>query len=434
LAALRQVHPPRKNRYLFNVDIAFIVNQFPSVSQTFVLNQIVGLIERGHHVDVYTWSRGNSDFVHSDVARWNLLDRTYQLQTPRNRWLRFAKGIEIFTKQLGKKPGAALRSLNVFQYGRRALSLSLLFETAPFFRNYDVVHCQFGKNGQFGAILKQIGLQKKLVVTFHGYDIREGVAAGAQMYKDLWEEADCVIAISKYNQEKLLRFGALPEKIVLHPVGIDCRRFPYRPASLKNGGPIKLLSIGRLVKEKGFESGIRAFHRLLQKKPELAIRYDIIGEGCLRNSLAALIDELGLKQQVRLLGAREQERIVPALQAADIFFAPSLAEVLPVALMEAHAVGLPIVATRVGSVDQIVIENRSGYLVPPGDVCALSQRLEALIDHPEEWESMGRAGRQHVEQCYDIDRLNDRLVKIYQQLLDGQLPSVSAQLPVAHSA
>jgi colanic acid/amylovoran biosynthesis glycosyltransferase len=121
---------------------------------------------------------------------------------------------------------------------------------------------------------------------------------------------------------------------------------------------------------------------------------------------------------VRLLGAKSQDEVIGELRRSDILLAPSLAEALPVSLMEAHAMGLPVVATRVGSVDQIVREGCSGFLVEPGDAAALCRPLADLIRHPELRSEMGRRGRRHIERHYDIERLNDRLVEIYRELLE----------------
>jgi colanic acid/amylovoran biosynthesis glycosyltransferase len=399
------------------MDIAFIVDEFPSISETFVLNQITGLLERGHDVDVYAHSLGAIDLYHPDVRRYGLLQRTHFLACPANRWTRALTGAELCVKQMRRNARAVLGSLNIFRYGRGASSLTLLFQTAPFFRNYDIVHCQFGHNGKLGAILKRLGLQKRLVVTFHGHDIRAAVESGGALYGELWDEADCLIAISKYNHDHLLRFGGDPKKIVYHPVGIDCKRFSYQLPSTDPGRPIRLLSVARLVEEKGLEFGIRALHRLMKETAHLQIRYDIIGEGPLRGHLQQLLRELGLVRQVRLLGAKMQGEVIQALLESDILLAPSLAEALPVSLMEAHAVGLPVVATQVGSVDQIVQHGKSGLLAPPGDVPALCRHLSDLIQHPEMRAEMGRCGRGHVEQHFDIDRLNDRLVNLYENLL-----------------
>jgi colanic acid/amylovoran biosynthesis glycosyltransferase len=401
------------------MNIAFIVDEFPSISQTFVLNQITGLLDRGHQVDVFTREiRSDKEQQHPDIDRYRLLDRTYHLGCPIGRWSRVTQGADLCLRRMRANPAAVLGALNVFRYGRCASSLTLLFQTAPFFRRYDIVHCQFGHNGRLGAILKELGLQKKLVVTFHGYDIRAGLASGGAVYGDLWDEVDCLIAISKYNHDHLLRFGGDPEKIVYHPVGIDCKRFNYKCTAGRRGDHrIRLLSVARLVKEKGLESGIRALQQLTQDAPEISFRYDIIGEGPLRARLHQLIDELSLGSCVHLLGAKSQDEVIEALHGSDILLAPSLAEALPVSLMEAHAVGLPVLATRVGSVDQIVQDGISGYIVPPGDVNALCRRLRDIIEQPEKRAEMGWRGRRHVEQHFDIDRLNDRLVNLYAGLL-----------------
>jgi len=399
------------------MNIAFIVDEFPSISQTFVLNQITGLLERGHQVDVYAHQVNTGTRQHPDVGRYRLLERTHGLSCPRDRWTRVMRGADLCARRMGSNAKAVLGSLNVFRYGRGASSLTLLFQTAPFFRHFDIVHCQFGHNGQLGAVLKRLGLQKRLVVTFHGYDVRAAVASGGALYGELWNEADRLIAISKYNHDHLLRFGGDPEKIVYHPVGIDCRRFAYQAPAGDGCRPIRLLSVARLVEEKGLEFGIRAVRSLMTERPEASIEYDIVGEGPLRESLQRLIDQLGLAARVRLFGARSQDEVIEELRRADVLLAPSIAEALPVSLMEAHAVGLPVVATRVGSVDQIVQEGRSGFLVPPGDAAALCRPLEELIRNPALRARMGRSGRRHVERHYDIERLNDRLVHIYQELL-----------------
>ncbi len=409
--------PRRSGEIISDMNIAFIVDEFPSISQTFVLNQITGLIERGHQVDVYAHQVNAEAQQHPDVRRYRLLERTHRLACPLNRWTRLVRGANLGVRRMRSNARAVLGSLNVFRYGRGASSLTLLFHTAPFFRHYDIVHCQFGHNGQLGAALKRLGLQKKLVVTFHGYDIRAAVDSGGALYGELWDEADCLIAISKYNHDHLLRFGGDPEKIVYHPVGIDCRRFGYAPPNRNGRQSIRLLSVARLVEEKGLEFGIRALRMLMMERAAEPIHYDIIGEGPLHQRLQQLIGELGMESRVRLLGVKSQDEVIRELRQADILLAPSLAEALPVSLMEAHAVGLPVVATRVGSVDQIVEQGRSGFLVPPGDVAALCRRLTELVQHPQRRAEMGRCGRRHVEQHYEIDRLNDRLVNIYEDLL-----------------
>jgi glycosyltransferase involved in cell wall biosynthesis len=104
---------------------------------------------------------------------------------------------------------------------------------------------------------------------------------------------------------------------------------------------------------------------------------------------------------------------------ADLYLMPSIAEALPVALMEAHAAGLPCIATCVGSTDEILLDGRSGFLVAPQDASALTDKLEYLVENQQLWPEMGRVGRKHVEDNYDINVLNRELESIFERLLEG---------------
>lgn len=133
--------------------------------------------------------------------------------------------------------------------------------------------------------------------------------------------------------------------------------------------------------------------------------------------LKHIVNKMMLNNVVHFLGPKAQEEIIDLLQQSHIFLCPSIAEALPVSIMEAQAVGLPVIATNVGSVSQMVLDGKCGFLVPARDVDSLTERLVYLIDHPEIWNQMGRHGRNIVEEYFDINKLNDRLVLIYEQLL-----------------
>jgi colanic acid/amylovoran biosynthesis glycosyltransferase len=158
--------------------IAFIVGEFPLLSETFILNQITGLFDRGHEVDIFTRIRANQTIVHADVERYNLLDRTFYCGTtermPANKLLRLVKAIGLVTTHSCRKPMPLVKSLNVLKFGKRAVSLRILYKTIPFLDKgpYDIVHCHFGPNGNLGALLKDVGaIQSKVITTFHGSDI-----------------------------------------------------------------------------------------------------------------------------------------------------------------------------------------------------------------------------------------------------------------------
>lgn len=216
----------------------------------------------------------------------------------------------------------------------------------------------------------------------------------------------------------MIAFGAPVDKIQDHPVGIDLERFPFIIRTPPAQGPIKILTVSRLVKEKGLGLGLEAIHQLVYERSLTNIEYNILGDGPLRDELQHLAHKLEIKNKVHFLGSQTQEGVIRILRDSHIFFLPSIAEALPVVLMEAQATGLPVLATDVGSVRQVMVDGKSGYIVPSEDVMAMCDKLESLLRNPQSWPLMGEAGRQHTEERYDIKKLNKRLVQICEGLLE----------------
>ena len=225
-------------------------------------------------------------------------------------------------------------------------------------------------------------------------------------------------------RDQLIDLGCSADKVVVHHMGVDCRRFDFAPPHLPTENRVRVVALGRLVEKKGVEFGIQAIKKVQNMGKDVS--FDIIGDGPLKPALQQEIDRLGLSKSVKLLGRMRQEQVIARLTDAHLMLVPSVTtsdgdqEGLPVVIMEAMARGLPVVATRHTGIPEIVLDGKSGYLVPERDVDALADKLAQLIDHPETWESMGRAGRALVEEQFDIDKLNDRLVEIYQRLIDGE--------------
>lgn len=404
--------------------IAFIVDVFPTLSETFILNQITGLLDLGHELDIYAYHKGVAPKVHDEVKLYDLLNRSYTPDISAIRsWPRL-KAIWLIGTNFHKNPAAVLKSLNALRYSRDALRLRLLPICFQHFNrnSYDIIHCHYGPNGNLGVLLKELGgIKGKVVTMFHGYDIRLALVYGASIYAHLQNKGDCFLSISKYSRLQLEKFGFDSRKVVDQPVGIDLNKFPLRQDEqnipLNHEGGIKILTVARLVKEKGIEYGITSIHKLVKSNSKVKVRYSIIGEGILKEQLKKLVARLNLVDVVEFLGAMSHVHISKQMRDAHIFLIPSVAEVLPVTLMEAQAVGLPVVATDVGGIDEIVSDGKSGFLVPPHNAGALATKLEYLISHPEIWLEMGRCGRKIVEERYDIEKLNQRLVNIYNALL-----------------
>ncbi len=402
--------------------IAFIVGEFPAISQTFILNQITGLLDKGHDVTIFAKCFSRNSEVHGDVIKYDLLSKVnYFIDFPENKFKRILNGIYLFIRGILKNPTITLNSLNVFKYKQDASSLKLLYLVTPFLgRRFDILQCHFGNIGIIGAKLKQLGVKGKLVTMFHGNDIRAGLKEGSGIYKELADKGDCFLAISDYNYKNLIKFGVDGKKIIYHPVGINLNMFKFKEEQdFKKGknSVTVIITVARLVKEKGLEYGIRAISKLLEIKPKINLKYYVVGSGSLEKELKKIIIDLNLETVVELLGEMQQEKVIKKMEESDIFLLPSIDEALPVVLMEAQAIGLPVIATFVGSVDQVVLNEKSGFLVPVGDTNSMAERIGYLINNPKVCLEMGRIGRQFVEEKYDIRKLNAKLIRVYEGLI-----------------
>jgi colanic acid/amylovoran biosynthesis glycosyltransferase len=406
--------------------IAFFVSEFPSLSQTFVLNQITGLLERGHDVDIFSRRRGNDSTIHEDVNKYGLLERThYFLKIPKNRLIRTARAITIIGKYLPKNAAFILNSLNFYKHGKSSVSLSLLFQTIPFLEKntFDIIHCHFGPNGNIAVMLREAGvISGKIVTVFHGYDLTSYLAKTNQhVYKKLFQQGDLFQPISKRWERKLIDLGCDKNKIAVHRMGIDFDKIKFETRSINENKCIKILSVARLVEKKGIEFGIHAISKVTKNFPN--VKYIIVGDGPLKDELQNLINRLELSERVILLGWKNQEETFEIMQKSDIFIAPSITsqtgdqEGIPVVLMEAMAHGLPVVSTYHSGIPELVINNKTGLLVNEKDWEGIAQKIEFLLTNPQQSKQFGNEGRRMVAAEYDIRILDNNLVKNFHSLL-----------------
>jgi colanic acid/amylovoran biosynthesis glycosyltransferase len=395
--------------------IAFLVGEFPALSETFILNQITSLMERGHDVSIFAEREPSQSTVHSDVVRFQLDQRT--------RYERLPDGVleRIWRLPLVYKwdrPSA--RALNVVAYGGEAACLRLawgahLFHGSP---AYDIVQCHFGALGVKAARLQAIGAMRgKIVTAFHGQDVvNYPKQFRGNVYAPLFQRGDLFLPISDRWNGALIAMGCPEDRIRVHRMGVDLRRFPPRQPAVRS--PLRIVTVARLVEKKGIDDAIVALSQV-----NVPFEYEIAGDGPLRGALERLARERAPGKHIRFLGARTHDEIAALLQSADLFLAPSVTgtdgdvEGIPVSIMEAMACGVPVISTLHSGIPELVAHGVSGCLVAEHDVRALSSAVSALAGDPALRARMGAAGRASVEAEYDIARLTDRLVDMYRQLL-----------------
>lgn len=404
--------------------ITYLLDRFPALSETFVLDQVAGMVQRDQTVTVLARTGEEADRVHPAVSRHDLRTKTTHLEVPSSWWRRLGRALRLFGGADAAARDRLLGSLNAASFGREALSLKLFYAARAFLETgpFDVVHAHFGPVGRLGAHLKTIGaFDAPLVTTFHGQDIRRGLEEGGGIYRDLFDVGDLFLAVSEYNRRHLEDFGAPPERIRRHTYGVDLDRFkPPGGTADDPSGDVKVLTVARLVAVKGLFEGLEAI-RGLADQLDRTIHYTIVGGGPLEDDLRDHSRKLGLEGLVTFTGARGREGVRASLREHDVFFLPSRAEALPVSLLEAMACGRPAVATDVGSVREAIEDAVNGFVVPPRDPEAMADALRRLCEDPERRRTMGSRARSYVEEHHDLAALNDRLLERYRDLVGGAL-------------
>lgn len=403
--------------------IAVLVRRFPELSETFILNQITGLLDQGVDLEVFAWTPGDSEAVHPDVSAYALLGRTRYIHPRGSRLSRLGRTLSrLASSGAWRSPGFLRRSMDRRHRGGAGDSLFLLHAGAAFLRGepHDLVHCQFGRLGLTALALREVGaLPGRIVVSFRGSDLSRH--RDTEGYDELFQVGNLFLPVCGAFRDRLISMGCDPGKIQVHHSGIDLRRFTWTPRYRQPGRPFRILSIARLVEKKGVEYGIRAVAELHRAGRE--VEYAIIGEGPLDRELRALVRELEIADRVRFLGPLDHDEVVSHLGEAHVLVAPSVTaasgdqEGIPNVLKEAMATGIPVVSTLHSGIPELVEDGVSGFLVEERNAPALEKRLAHLMDHPELWESMGRAGRERVEAEYDSVLLNRKLEGFYRGLL-----------------
>ncbi|WP_338788140.1 glycosyltransferase [Metabacillus sp. FJAT-53654] len=401
--------------------ILFIVGEFPKLSETFVLNQITGLIDRGHSVSILANKAPQEIKKHNDIIKYKLNDNTIYYNVPSSFIKRLMVFVIKFTKYFPKQPLKILNSLNFLKYGKEALSLRLFYSTIALLNqknSYDIINCHFGPNGILGAFLKDIGiLNGKVFTTFHGNDMTTYLKDnGEKSYQKLFEKGDIFLPISNFWKEKLIRLGCNSEKIKVHRMGVNFEKFPY-VKRVPKGEAIKIVSVARLVEKKGIEYSIRAISDLLKKG--FKINYYIVGDGPLKEELASLIDSCEANGNINLMGWKRQEEIIEIMRDSDLVLVPSVTskdgdmEGIPVVIMESMAMGIPVLSTYHSGIPELITDGLNGFLVEEKNIEELKDKLEYIMNNNNLLTDISKEGRKRIEEEFNVLKLNDSLEKLF---------------------
>jgi len=287
----------------------------------------------------------------------------------------------------------------------------------------EIIHAHSYEASVWGRLLGLCAPESGVLVHVHSSRfVRNHSRLRVLTDRVLFHRADRVLVLNASQRDFLRkRIGLGPEVIETVPNGIDASAFARpdefaRAASSSRPGDAVLrsvVSVASLTDVKNHATLLRAWVAVRAEFPD--VRLVLVGDGPLRAELEAQCVSLGIAESVEFAGA--QMEIRPYLWNADLFVLPSRNEALPLSVLEAMAAGLPLVATSVGAIPDIVQAPLCGLVVPPGDIARLSAAILGILRDPQAARRMGAAGAAEVRQRYSLDRCVDRIEEIYAAIL-----------------
>lgn len=403
--------------------VAYVMSRFPKLTETFVLFEMLAVERQGVTIDLFPLLRERSTTVHLEAVplvrrarflpflSWSIIRS--QAWFLRHRPRRYLRTVGEVVRGTWRSPNFFIGGLGILP---KVAHAARLMRAA----GVDHVHCHFANHPALAGYIinRLVGLPYSF--TAHGSDLH----VDRHMLCQKVAAAQFVVAVSEDNRRVILDTcpSAGGRVRVIH-CGVDTSVF--RPVDGRapgsgtpaGGGPLDVLSIGTLHEVKGQTVLVEAC-RLLAARG-IAIRVRLVGEGPDRSMLEERIAAAGLGPQIQLLGTRTRAEIAALLASTDVVVAPSVPtrqgkrEGIPVVLMEAMASGVPVVASRLSGIPELVADGQNGRLVPPGDPMALADALGELAADPALRERLGRAGRATVLGAFDVDTNAARLIEAF---------------------
>lgn len=397
--------------------IAFVVNAFPVLSETFIFNKIRAFVERGHDVFVFAGAnRAHSQFYENRSA-W-----TAKVTIDRNGVDRRAPMRSIFAAVLHvlRAPRVAFA---LFRRARRCYSPARAFRAwvraLPFeTRRLDIVHFEFsGLAVVYEDVLPLLSCP--VVVSCRGTaeqvtplvdQVRRAALAR------VFDRATRVHCVSENMVRTATRWGLDPARAFVNRPAIDPRDFTRRstPAPSET---LRLVSVGRVHWDKGF---VYALIAVAQAHAQgIAVHYTIVGDGPDRTHLVYTADSLGIASIVRFAGALPSLEVRATLEASDVFLLPTVREGISNACIEAMALGMPVVSTTTGGMAELVQDGMSGVLVPPRDPGAMAAAIVRLFHSPAERAALARGAQLRVTEAFTIERQIAVFEREYQAMVES---------------
>jgi colanic acid/amylovoran biosynthesis glycosyltransferase len=402
--------------------IGYLASHYPAVSHRFLLREVQALRRCGVEVETFSIHRTPTSELLAESDREEG-GRTYSVFPPRAFDLlrSHVSGLLRAPCRYMDTLGFALRRANPGIRGRlRGLfyfAESMVIWDAARRRHVRHIHASFADSASDVALLvvRFGGERWSWSLAIHGPVEFENL--GLNRLAEKVNSACFTVAISDFGRSQLMTLAAEERWKDIHVVhcGIDPAECISEPIPGNSGEP-EILCVGRLVQRKGQSLLIKACAALLER--DLPVRLTLIGDGPKRAELEALAEKIGVRDRVRFAGSIGHDHILPMFRAADICCLPSFSEGVPVVLMEAMVHSVPVVATQVMGIPELVENGHTGLLVAPGRVDVLVDALAFLLQDSELRERLGTSGRKKVLAEFDVNESARQLRAVLIETLD----------------
>ncbi len=401
--------------------IAYLLSRYPAVSHTFFLNEVLGLRALGMQIE--TASVNLPDRPHaalSDVERAEAAQTLYLKGGGRLRAALGVLGIAL------RHPGVLLRGIRALLRIQRLtlagralwfayLAEALLLGSWMRRRQLKHLHVHFGGAVASVGMLTSIAWRLPYSLTIHGPEELQNT----QSYhlRDKLQQASFVVCISDFCRSQLMQITPVSawSKFTVVRLGVTPALLHQRSLPRSTAPTVHLLCVGRLVPEKGQHLLLRATAALVQRGFQL--RLTLAGDGTDRRALQTEAVELGLTEVVTFTGATPHAKALQLCAQADIFVLASFAEGIPVALMEAMAIGVPCVSTFVAGIPELIRDGQDGLLVPPANLHALTDALATLARNATLRQTLGDSARERVRSLYNLATNQAELATLFAEKL-----------------
>lgn len=394
--------------------LAYLTSQYPATSHTFISREVAAMRRLGVKVDTFSIRRPSSAELHDPLIEAEASTTFYVLGQRATRF--FAAHV----RSLLSGPSVYLRTLIVALHHRPpglkglALSLAHFIEACLLAcelkrRGVTHLHNHFANSAATVGYLASRLLRMRWSFTIHGIsetDYPAGLLLGRKI-----EAADLVICVSYFGCAQAMRLVAPEYWHKLHVVHCGLRHDEL-PSFRKTGGSHRIICVGRLSPEKGQAGLLGAFTRLAADHKDSELIF--VGDGPLSTQLRCSANECGLAGRISFLGRLGEHETLREIACADMLVLPSFMEGLPIVLMEAMAVGTPVIATRVAGIPELVQDGENGLLFTAANWAELTECMRRLLGDPELCKRLAESGRIRVSEAFDVDRSAKQLFRLFE--------------------